>query len=387
MADKASFREFYKKNIAGPLKGFSLNRVLNRENTWLGLDIGTHTTKIVQISREGELIRLEQMLAVPTPAEALEDGYPVRPELISNALCDVQDKYRLASAPVISVLPEKHVITRQIKMPVMPEEEIAASLKWEVEKYIPVPGDDLVLDFISLGVVDGEKGKETDVLLIAAPRKIVYPYCELMLEGGFQPKALDTISFALWRLLYSNAKGPVDELPVFACLDIGASGTNVITFRGDVPVFSRSLPIGGDLLTQSISQVLGVDSGEAERLKIEQAELLCAGAEEDSLKVNLDSAVRPVLTDLVREVRRCLEFCKLKWKDKDIDCLYITGGTAMLRGLTGFMAEQLEVRVVLGNPVTCLADIVDPDTFNNYQPKVSPIFSVAMGLALREVVE
>lgn len=387
MSFKTSFGGFYKKNITGLFTG-NLKDVFNRENTWLGLDIGTHTTKIVQISREGHLIRVDQMLAVPTPAAALQEGSPVRPELISDVLHALTEKYGLSTKSVVGVLPEKHVITRQIKMPVMPEAEIAAALQWEVEKYIPVPGEDLVMDFLYLGDVDGESGKDADVLLVAAPKKLVYPYCDLMVEGGFQPKAMDTIPFALWRLLHNKAKGLDNTEPVFACLDMGAGGTNVITFRAKVPVFSRSIPIGGSLLTQNIAQALGITPAEAEKLKIAQAELLATAAGADNVKVQLDSAVRLVFTELVREVRRCLEFCKLKWKDEDIKCLYLTGGSAQLSGLREFMSEQLEIPVEICDPMQCLADIMDTNTntFKPDQPKVSPIFSVAMGLALREVV-
>ena len=357
---------------------------------YLGLDIGTHTIKIIQLKKSGSLLQLVQVLAFPTPAEAFVDGDLVRPELISYALREQVRAYKLSAKNVIAVVPEKYVITRQVKMPLMPDEELAAALQWEVEKYIPLPGNDLVLDFVNLGLDQDGQGKENTVLLIAVPKKIIYPYCNLLVEAGLHPIAMETMPFALNRLSASiGAEGEeVSKLSTY--LDMGAGGTTVIIFKEGVPEFSRTIPIGGNLMTQSIAQSFGLDQVQAEKLKLEKAEILNndfnTSNDLDNTKIQLDLVLRPILTDLAREVRRCMDYWKLKSKGMEIDSFYLTGGMGLLKGLTGFMAEQLEVPIKRTNPASFLTNILDPETPQELLLKVNPGFSVALGLALREVV-
>lgn len=347
---------------------------------YLGLDIGTHTIKIIQIKKSGSLVRLVQVLAFPTPAEAFVEGELVRPELISYALREQIQAFKLYTKNIIAVVPEKYVITRQVKMPLMPDEELAAALHWEVEKYIPLPSNDLVLDYVNLGLDQDGQGKENNVLLIAVPKKVIYPYSNLLVEAGLHPIAMETMPFALNRL--SAGVGTT-------YLDMGASGTTIVIFRGGVPEFSRTIPIGGNLMTQSIAQIFGLDQVEAEKLKLEKAEILNDtnnSNDLDNTKIQLDLVLRPILTDLIREVRRCMDYWKLKSKGLEIDCFYLTGGMGLLKGLSSFMAEQLEVPIKRTNPATFLTNILDPETPKEIQLKVNPGFSVALGLALREVV-
>ena len=349
-----------------------------KRNVYLGLDIGTHTIKIIQVKKVGSLARITRVLAFPTPKEAFAGEDMERPDLISDALKSAAREQKLFTGNVISAIPEKHVITRQIKMPVMPAEELAASLQWEVEKYIPLSAKDLVIDLVNLGVEDGEQGKETNVLLIALPRDLAVFYCQALDEAGFKLFALDSVPFALCRCLSCTTEaGPENgEPPVYACLDMGASGTNVIIYRGDIPVFSRNIPIGGNSLTDAISAGLGIDWAEAERLKVERWE---------TVPEALDF-LRPQLAEMALGVSRCLDFVKKGWQGRTIDVLHLTGGTAMLPGLALFMSEQLGVPVQLGNPLVCLAGYIDPKTQEKNKSAINPIFAVAMGLALREVM-
>ncbi len=314
-----------------------------RGSTYLGVDVGTSTIKIVELKKSGSFIKINHVLAVPTPSEAFDGDILIRPHTVSAFLADAVQKHKLVKTGVIGVVPEKQVITRKIRVPAMPHDELEASLRWEVEKYIPVPAKDLVLDFVKFDVHVGHEGKEVDVLIIALPKNIAYTYSKMLVDAGLHVAALDTVPFALRRYYTCAAKSPTQgEIPpFFGCLDIGASGTTVMFFKEDLPVFSRNIPVGGEHLE---------------------------------------------LQELSKEVRRCLNYMKIRWKGLNCEKLFLTGGGSLLQGVGNVLSDELEVPVIPSDPVACLEGTLDPKTPLEIQSQITPTFSVAIGLALREVV-
>ncbi len=109
-----------------------------------------------------------------------------------------------------------------------------------------------------------------------------------------------------------------------------------------------------------------------------------AMSEEDYLKTQISDAIMPILSELVTELRRSLDFYRNRANGLGAQQVIVSGGTAKLPGITGFLSANLEVPVVIGNPLQFLA--VGPKTDANYLQDVGPIFPVSVGLAMRELM-
>lgn len=359
---------------------------LNNRQTCLGLDIGTHTIKIIQISNENGTAGVNQVLTIPTPRNVFAEEQLKNWSLLRDTLKAIERRHKLSTKMVIGAVPEKHVITRYVRMPMMPEADLTASLKWEIEKYVPLSGQDLVMDMVNVGQDENGEGKETNVLLIAAPKGVVLPLGRTIIEAGWKLKALDTVPFALCRCFCGSLfdEGTKDPSGIISCLDMGASGTNVVIIREKTPVFSRHIPIGGDQFTNLISQSLELSPEEAEELKLKAGEILPEGIiHPDDTKNKLNNVLRLILMEFLYELRRCLDYVKIRWKGQSVERLYLTGGTALLRGLPVFLSDQLELPVILGElPAFPEGQIGISEEVKN---QLNPAFAVALGLALRKV--
>jgi type IV pilus assembly protein PilM len=71
----------------------------------------------------------------------------------------------------------------------------------------------------------------------------------------------------------------------------------------------------------------------------------------DPTAVSVFAAMAPVLSELLTEIRRSLEYYRGRSSDGRIDEILITGGTAKLKGLDKFLSTELGVPTRVGNPL------------------------------------
>lgn len=106
--------------------------------------------------------------------------------------------------------------------------------------------------------------------------------------------------------------------------------------------------------------------------------------DEAYLRRTVVDAITPVLGDLVTELRRSMDYFRSN-SGHAVERVILCGGTAKLVGLDRFLSEQLGVPVAIGDPmqaVTVATRQLDPA----YVKEVSPLFSVSLGLAVREML-
>lgn len=109
-----------------------------------------------------------------------------------------------------------------------------------------------------------------------------------------------------------------------------------------------------------------------------------AMSEEELLKTQIADAIMPILNELVTELRRSLDFYRNRANGLGAQHLVMTGGTARLPGLAEFLSANLEVPVVVGNPLQYLSIGSKADL--RYLEEVGPVFPVSVGLAVRELM-
>ena len=114
-------------------------------------------------------------------------------------------------------------------------------------------------------------------MLAAAQREIIDLHVAVVQKAKLTPRAIDVEPLALARTmqLELRAQNPIiDYDDVTAVLNIGQTGTEISILRGDIVVFTRSVPNGGGNLTRAIAETMGIPPSDAERLKIERGDAL-----------------------------------------------------------------------------------------------------------------
>lgn len=368
----------------------------------VGLDIGSDKVKAIQIKQKGSSIELEKMgiaEVYPNGDRGAGDPRELRVAACKRAL----DNGRITAKHCVSAVSGESIIVRYIQLPPMSEQELANALRWEAEEYIPFHIDEVNLDHVVLG--NSPDGK-IDVLLVCAKKDLVNDHVGIIRSLGLTPAIVDVDSFAFLNAYESAYKPSAQDCT--ALVNIGAEITNINIYVGNTSRFSRDINVAGNALTQAIMQKCGVNFAKAEELKAalgapqpektedteeEESSLISSirgtvermtGSDlaEEGLEGGAAKAIRTVLTSMVGELRRSIQFFENQGGGTAVQRVVLGGGTSRMPNLTAYLARELELDVQLFDPLRGI-DIgsgVDQSTLQTSREHLG----VGIGLALRK---
>ena len=230
------------------------------------------------------------------------------------------------------------------------DERFEQMVRYEIEQKVPFPIDEMVCDRQILG--DTPSGDKS-VMIVAAKSDQVEALTDALQKAGFSPELVDVAPIALTNAVRHASGG--DESCV-VLLDIGAKTTSLVIVEGDT-VYNRSIPVAGNAITKEISVALGCTQEEAEQLKVERGYVSAGGVteDEDETADRVSKVCRAVLTRLVAEISRSINFYRSQQGGSVPTALYLTGGTALLPQVDVFFAESLGLEVAFFNPMEFVA--------------------------------
>lgn len=383
------------------------SRLLSPKIEAVGLEVGTANLKVVEL-RAGSPPSLSSLAIRPMPPGLVQEDQVVDPQGLADEVKALFDEAGISKRYVVSAVGNRQAITRNIHVPKMSLGELDEAIKWEAERYIPFPIDEVVLDYYVLDNPDDiEEGGQLEVVIAAARLDLVTQQVEYLKLAGLEPVVIDVKPFSLLRSLKGallgehltkstlTGTGYTEGNEVGVVLEIAATSTTITLVRGDRVLMNRNIGVSGDDFTAAVQRAFGLDFDSAEEVKLDYGTATIPTEDEEEL-LNFDAkreqfspsrvyeALRPVLVDLTTEIRRSLEFFRVQTGDASISRMLATGGGAKLRGLPSAIGDALGFRVEIGDP--WLSVTVDERQFDEqYLAKVGPEFSVALGLALRGV--
>jgi type IV pilus assembly protein PilM len=268
----------------------------------------------------------------------------------------------------------QRVIVRQLELPWLARNEHAASLPFQVQDLLPMPVDQAVLDFFPVEELTDSTGVRTlKGLLVAAARETVLANVRAAELAGLTVQAVDLTPFAVLRSLGRQTGA---EVETEALIDIGARVTNIVVHSGGVPRFVRILLVGGQDVTDAVSEQLGVPLAQAEVLKQQAGRVGLEEGLED-----LMGSVSRTAQDFVTEVRGSLDYYAASNPTAPIERLVVTGGGSRLEGILDRLAAATRISVTAGDPMGSLR-IGDTGLDDAQLQFVTPLAAVPVGLAL-----
>jgi len=353
---------------------------IRRSRATLGIDLGHHTFKAVQAESTAAGWRVLRADSIATPGDAIRDGVVVDPDLAAEALRTLLRQARIPAGKVSISVAGASVVVRTVKIPVMPEATLRKSIKFEAGRYVPTSIADSFIEFEIIGTgADGQM----DVLIVAAPKDIVETRVRACELAGLEVEAVDIEPFAAYRALIEFSHEPPIEAGAVALIDVGAHTTNVSVVARGLFAMTRSIPQGGATLSEALKGFFKLSDADAEagKSQLNLRDLLSGTPQENPpLRV-----LQPHVDDLVREMRRSLNYYQSQQTDPSaqcpVTCVVLSGGGAQLNGLADYVADKL------GLPVRNIGvydnqRIVPPagdDIVGGYD------YTVATGLAMRPV--
>jgi type IV pilus assembly protein PilM len=339
----------------------------------VGVDIGSHSMKLVQLRQEKSGWRLVNLGMAQLPPEAIVDNAIMDAAAVAHCIRGLVESQRVQTKNVATSVAGHSVIIRNIFMPVMTEEEVEASIEWEAEQYIPFDISDVNLDFQIVGP-DAKDPSQIKVLLVAAKKDFIDEYLSVFNECGLNPVVMDIDCFALENSFQANYE---QDQQVVSLIDIGANSMNINILDSGMSLFTRDVQVGGNMFNEEIQKRLGLTSDEAELVKL-------GGTIEEIQPEVVGEIISDSVGNLVQEVQRSLDFFTATSTDKKVEKVFLSGGVAKTIGLVDRLQEKLGVSVEVMNPLRNVT--IDSEKFDmEYVESVLPFLAIGTGLAMRRL--
>ncbi len=321
----------------------------------LGLDMGSHAVKAVELRQTLRELSLAQMRALP-----IGDAAPS----LAAELRDFLQTYDLPKESAVASVAGDRLSTRRVSFPFKDRRKIRSAVPFEVESQVPFELDEYFVDF----EIAAEAPERTDVVAALVPRAEVALLLDSLREAGVEPRAVEAEGLALANL---SAFFPLDGRRLL--VDVGHRKTTLCLCVDGRAVAARTVPVAGHAITQALAAERGIGEVEAERVKIEEGVL---GPERPS------SAASAVVERIARELVRTLGSLESALPPRGdgaplVDLVTLLGGSAHLHRLDAVLAERtgLPVRRLApapGEPGSALLALGDP-----------LLFAPALALAVR----
>jgi len=338
----------------------------------LGLDIGTRVVKLVEVHRSRKQLQLAYVGCCPLPQGFITEKEIQQPEELANAIMTLYRNSNSKTTNVSLGVAGKSVITKQISLNSMTDQELEKLIPIEAEPYIPFPMEDVNLDFVIIGDTPDKPGF-MEVLLVAVKKDFLGQYIDLVTSLNLTPVVVDVDCYAL-EVMFDYCYPDVEEETV-ALINVGASLTNINILISGRSHFVRDVPLGGDLVTQDIMRLFNVDFIQAENIK--------RGAKLGNISpTNLQVLIARNVDLLVSELKKTLEFFATNISRRSVESIFLSGGGAAIYGFSDALESQTGLPVSMVDPFRLVS--VDPKQFDSeYLTSVGPSMAVAFGLSMR----
>lgn len=340
-------------------------------HSYLGVDIGTAGIKVVELKKSNSGISLVNYGFSEKRVEEIESHGKPDAQKVANTIVGICRSSNISTRDVVASLPTFSVFSSVLSLTNIPEKSLDAAVHWEAKKIIPLPLDEMVLDWKKIDQnIDNSNNVHVKILITGAPKTLVNSYVSIFKIAQLNLLSLETETFSLSRSLLGNDPAPA------MVVEIGASTTDISIIDHNIPFFTRSLDIGGTFMTKAISENLKIGLAQAEQFKYDLG-INSLDAQNDIVP----KVITETLSPLLNEISYSLNLIKEK-NGLEVEKIILSGGSSLLLNLVKYLEKELNKKVIIGNP---WARIIYPRSLEKNLLEIGPRMSVAIGLALREL--
>jgi type IV pilus assembly protein PilM len=321
--------------------------VFGRSKGLVGLDIGSSAVKAVELAASGKSYRVAAYASETMAPDSIVDGAIIDGAGVADTIRRVFERLGTKT------------------------NELAESIKWEAEQYIPFDIQDVNLDYQIVQGTDGGAKGSMDVLLIAAKKEKIADYTGVITQAGRLPVVVDVDAFAMQNAFEANYD--VDPSAVTVLMNMGASAVNINIVSGPASIFTRDVSIGGNAYTEAVQREFNLTFTRAEAAK--------HGTGGDERADEVDAVLRAVSDNVLLEIQKTFDFYRSTAVSDRLDRVMLCGGAARVHGFAGALADRFGLPVEPLNPFRRIA--FDAGRAGVDADEAASTAVVAVGLALR----
>ena len=354
----------------------------------IGLDIGFHDIKIVELVRTEKGFQITKFAIKEIPASILEqkDRTGLLADLIKKMFADAKIKGRQVYLSVTG----HNVIIRNATLPKMPEAELIDAAKWNAKEDVLFDIEKAVIDNYIMAESENDGATFYEMLSVIVREDVVDFLVSIAKGAGLKPMGVTVVPIALWD--YDAALNEIAPGTVTSYLDMGSERTRIYFVCDGQILFSREIPNGGKNLTASLVGEYELEDGKTAVVDVVRAEQIkktfgfpaedADGKTEEGIALSLiREKLEAILTKQVTEMDRSIEYFKNQYRKDSVDRLILSGGGVGLSGIYQFLKANLDLEIDRCNPFF-QADTEDESISKENMKLYGPSLTAAAGLAL-----
>jgi type IV pilus assembly protein PilM len=328
--------------------------LLTSDNRVFGLDIGFETIQLCELKKSGNKVSIVGYVAEEIKERILDKDRIKNKAAVATLIkeaCHNAKPHPIRAKKIVTALPETFVFSRTIQIPKMTPSELETAVPNEAAQFLPIPLADVYVDYQVLITHPDEP--LMDILMAAAPKRLVDDYVEMAKAAGLELSALETKPIAVGRAIIPEKT----EIGI-AVAHIGTEITRIsIWDKGEIRLVTTVAKGKNHILENMTASDPRVKS--AEKAKVDENNLS---------EVTLTMA--PIVNELIESIRY---HQNRGYKPSAVKEVYLCGSGAVIKGVDKFISDQIKIPAKIAQPKYKTRDSIGPDSIT------------AFGLALREI--
>lgn len=341
----------------------------------LGIDIGTASIKIVDLEKKSGRFSLNNYGVFELGSEKKENNslgqniLKLPDEEIVIGIKETIKRAGMSSKQVVASIPSFSTFSTVIEIPYVSDQDLNKILQFEAKKYVPLPLEEVVLDWSIISRPQGKTANQNvEIFLAAVHKSETERYRRIMVNAGLELVALDLENSALIRALLGNDLSPT------AIVNIGGRSTSIVIADKGFERIGHNYEIGGFEITKSIAKSLKISFEKAEELKRR------FGLKKSGENIINESMIS-LIDMMVFETKKTITNYETL-KNKKIERVFLVGGLTGMPDFVNYFKEKLGREVFFGN---ALSRVIYPEPLKLIAKELSSTLAISLGLAMREM--
>jgi type IV pilus assembly protein PilM len=346
--------------------------------SFLAVDFGAGSLKLAEFEiNEAGGLRLKNFSIKPLGLEGAQESSREAAALkaLREALAETDTKARSINV----CAPGFQVFSKFVKLPPVDAGKVTQIIQYEAQQNVPFPLAEVVWDYQILG---SSTGGELEVLLVAIKSEVVEGLFRMAEEAKLRLQLCDVSPAALCNAFRYNYS---DYQDCTMLLDIGAKTSNLLFFENG-KVFSRSISLGANSISQDFANESKLKFEIAEQKKVAEGFVSLGGAYEEpenEHQAAIAKIARQFMTKLHIQVNQTKQFYRGQQGGSEPVRMLLSGGASIMPYTAQFFAEKLNVPVEYFNPFRHVQ--IDPAVNLEELARVAHSLGEVVGLGLRNL--
>ena len=343
-------------------------KIFNAVGDFFALDIGSTSLRVVQLKKSGHTWSLMRYGLAPIDVKIAMSDAAEDQRKVGDAIVALTTQVGLTTTNLVVGIPSNKMFATVVDLPHLSHQELASTIKYQEDQYIPIPVGEAKVDWAVLGQSPRDQQKD-EVLLAGVTNKFSEQRLDMLESLGFNVIAIEPDALALTRALI-----PIGNNDPMIILDLGDYATDLVVVLGGAPRLIRTIPVGSKSFIKAAVQTLSIDENQAQQF------IYKFGLHQDKLEGQIYRALESTIDQLYAEFEKSVKFYQTRYPNNPLKNAILSGAAAVIPGFGDHITHKSGLPVVIGN---AWQNVSYPGNMHEDLMKLASSFSVAVGLAER----